>query len=165
MADYVVYARQAAQNAGIDPNLFVAQMKQESGLQPYNADGTVKVSPAGAVGVAQIMPATAQGWGVDPNDPYASLDAAAAAMASYLARYNGSWADALAAYNAGPGAVDKYGGVPPYLETRAYVAGILGKATTTGSTAGMAPAGAGGISGGALALGIGVLVVIWLLGD
>jgi hypothetical protein len=118
--DYRAYAFQAAQRAGIaNPEIFVRQINAESGFRPDAR------SPAGALGIAQIMPGTARGWGVDPLDPKASLDAAANAMAKYLRSYKGDWAKALAAYNAGVGAVAKYGGVPPYAETRNYIKKIL----------------------------------------
>src|SRR5262252_6639944 len=120
--DLQAYARQAAQKAGIDPDIFVRQIQQESGFNP-NAQ-----SPAGAQGIAQFMPGTAQGMGVDPHDPYAALDAAARLDAQHLAQYGGDWSKALAAYNAGAGNVDKYGGVPPFAETQRYVSTILGGA-------------------------------------
>jgi hypothetical protein len=119
MTDWAAVAAAAAAKHGIDADTFVAQMRAESGLQPG------KTSGAGAQGIAQIMPATAKGWGVDPNDPHAALDAAAGAMGKYLKSYKGDWRKALAAYNAGVGAVAKYGGVPPYKETQAYVQKIL----------------------------------------
>lgn len=119
MTDWAAVAAEAATRHGIDADTFVSQMRAESGLVPG------KTSGAGAQGIAQIMPATAKGWGVDPNDPYAALNAAAKAMAKYLGNYKGDWRKALAAYNAGPGAVQKYGGVPPYGETRAYIKRIL----------------------------------------
>src|SRR5262245_11953615 len=115
------YARAAAQKAGIDPDIFVAQIQQESGFNPSAK------SPAGALGIAQFMPGTAQGMGVDPSDPYAALDAAARLDAQNLKKYGG-YDSALAAYNAGGGAVDKYGGVPPFEETQRYVKNILGSA-------------------------------------
>src|SRR5215471_14488540 len=114
------YARQAANRAGIDPDIFLKQIQQESGFNPGAR------SPAGAIGVAQFMPDTARGLGVDPTDPYASLNGAAQLMASNLQKYGGDYAKALAAYNAGPGNVDKYGGVPPFEETQRYVNTILG---------------------------------------
>lgn len=118
-------AFQSAVNAGHpDPDMFVRQMLAESGLRPG------LTSQAGASGIAQIMPATAKGWGVDPNDPYASLNAAAKAMTKYMRSYNGNAAMALAAYNAGPGAVAQYNGVPPYGETKAYIAKIMGGGKT-----------------------------------
>ncbi len=117
--NYVAYAWQAAQKAGIDPGIFVRQINQESGFNPKAQSG------AGAMGIAQFMPATAQGLGVDPTNPLASIDAAAKLMAGYVQRY-GDVGKALAAYNAGPGAVDKFGGVPPFAETQRYVQNIMG---------------------------------------
>jgi len=117
--DLQAYARNAAQKAGIDPDIFTRQIQQESGFNPAAKSG------AGAVGIAQFMPGTAQGLGIDPTDPYAALDAAARMDAQHLQKYGGDWAKTLAAYNAGPGAVDKYGGVPPYEETQRYVSTIL----------------------------------------
>src|SRR5215471_10534003 len=116
------YARQAAQKAGIDPDIFVRQIQQESGFNPTAKSG------AGAIGIAQFMPGTAQGMGIDPTDPYAALEAAARLDAQHLKQYGGDWSRALAAYNAGPGNVDKYGGVPPFEETQRYVNTILGGA-------------------------------------
>ena len=95
--------------------LLAAVAQQESGGNP-NA-----VSPAGAVGVMQLMPATAAGLGVDPHDPGQSIDAAARILAAGLRRYDGSVPLSLAAYNAGAGAVAQYGGIPPYEETQNYV--------------------------------------------
>lgn len=123
----VDYARQAATKAGIDPNIFVRQIQQESG---FNAGAR---NPSGATGIAQFMPGTAQGMGIDPNDPYQALDGAARLMKSHLDQYGGDYAKALAAYNAGPGNVAKYGGVPPFEETQRYVNTILGG--TSGQTA------------------------------
>ena len=117
--DLQAYARQAAQRAGIDPDIFVRQIQQESGFNPGAKSG------AGALGIAQFMPGTAAGMGIDPTDPYAALDAAAKLDAQNLSRYQGDYSKALAAYNAGPGAVDKYGGVPPFEETNRYVNNIL----------------------------------------
>ena len=114
---YADIARQAAQNAGIDPEVFARQIQQESGFDP-NAK-----SPAGAVGIAQIMPSTAQGWGVDPTDPQASLDAAAQHMKGYLDQSGGDWSKALAMYNAGPN-VDM-NNLP--AETQNYISTILGQ--------------------------------------
>ncbi|GCE17953.1 hypothetical protein KDK_17530 [Dictyobacter kobayashii] len=96
--NYVSIARQDAVAAGINPDLFVRQIQQESGFNPD------AVSPAGAVGIAQFMPATAAGLGVDPRDPVQSLRAAAHLMSSYIRQY-GSESAALAAYNAGPQAL------------------------------------------------------------
>ncbi len=123
--NYVAYAYQAAQNAGIDPNIFVKQINQESGFNPKAQSG------AGAMGIAQFMPATAQGLGVDPTNPLASLDGAAKLMSQYVQKYAGDYGKALAAYNAGPGSVDRFGGVPPFAETQTYVKNILGSAGQT----------------------------------
>lgn len=112
----VEYARQAARRAGIDEGIFLRQITAESNWNP-NA-----VSSAGAVGISQIMPNYHPN--VNPRDPYASLDYAARLMRSHLDRY-GSYDLALAAYNAGGGAVEQYGGVPPFAETQNYVAKIM----------------------------------------
>jgi soluble lytic murein transglycosylase-like protein len=139
--DLQSYARQAAQRYGVDPDIFQRQIQQESGFNP------TAQSPAGAQGVAQFMPETARGMGVDPSDPYASLDGAARLMRQNLDRYGGDYPKALAAYNAGPGNVDKYGGVPPFAETQTYVKNILGgigqAAASVGSAIGSAISGGG----------------------
>lgn len=116
--DYRKVALRAARRAGIRrPKLFVRQMAAESGFQPCVR------SYAGAIGIAQIMPATARSWKVDPHIPDHALAVAAKKMAAYERQY-GSYRLALAAYNAGPGAVRAYGGIPPYAETRNYIAKI-----------------------------------------
>jgi len=97
--DYVSIARQAATSAGISPDLFVRQIQQESGFNPG------AVSPAGAVGIAQFMPATAAGMGVNPYDPTSALYGGARLMAQLNNEFGGNYAKALAAYNGGPGAV------------------------------------------------------------
>ena len=112
-------AREAATSAGLDPDIFERQIMVESRFDPS------ATSPAGARGIAQLTPATARAWGVDPSDPVASLQAAAQHMAASVERY-GNYPMALAAYNAGPGAVEMYGGVPPFAETRNYISKILG---------------------------------------
>ena len=130
------YAKAAAARAGIDPNVFTAQIQQESGFNP-----TAK-SPAGAIGIAQFMPDTAKGVGLDPTDPYASLDAAAAEDAKRLQQYQGDWGKTLASYNAGAGAVAQYGGIPPYKETQTYVSTIMGNAQKAADAAGTTISGA-----------------------
>lgn len=117
MPNYRKAARRAARRHGIDPRLFVRQIAAESGFDP-NAG-----SPAGAQGIAQFMPATARGMGVNLHDNRVSddLDAAARLMRSYVDKF-GSYENALRAYNAGPAAVEKSRG---YGETNAYVARIL----------------------------------------
>jgi cell wall-associated NlpC family hydrolase len=108
----------AGQAEGVSPALLAAVAKQESGFQP-----TV-VSGAGAEGLMQLMPGTAASLGVNPMDPAQAIDGAAMLLKGYLNQYNGSIPLALAAYNAGPGAVASYGGVPPYAQTQNYVASI-----------------------------------------
>ena len=99
-SQYVAIARQDATNAGIPPDYFVRQIYAESGFDPNAA------SPAGAVGIAQFEPSTAAGLGINPYDPVQALSGAARLMASYAVQYNGDYAKALAAYNAGGGSVD-----------------------------------------------------------
>ncbi len=99
---------------GVDPALLAAVAKVESGFD------SSAVSPAGATGLMQFMPATARGLGVDPADPASSVDGAARYLRQLTDRF-GSTDLALAAYNAGPGAVARAGGIPPYPETQSYV--------------------------------------------
>lgn len=124
---YVDIARQAALSAGINPDIFVRQIQQESGFNP-NAG-----SPAGAEGIAQFMPGTAASMGINPYDPAQALSGAARLMASLSAQFGGDYAKALAAYNAGAGAVNSavaQGGASwlSYMpaETQNYVAVIMG---------------------------------------
>jgi peptidoglycan DL-endopeptidase CwlO len=105
----------AGRRHGVDPALLSAVAKAESAYRP------AAVSPAGARGLMQLMPATARSLGVNPDVPAQAVDGAARLMADHLRTFNGRVDLALAAYNAGPGAVRKYGGVPPYDETRTYV--------------------------------------------
>lgn len=123
MPDYRAEARRAAQRHGLDPDVFSRQIQQESGFNPHAR------SPAGAQGIAQIMPATAKGWGVNPSDPIASLDAAAKNMRRYVDQY-GSYKNALVAYNAGPGRV----GGPLPAETQNYIKTILGGSNPSSSS-------------------------------
>lgn len=116
---YVPHARAAARKHGVPEDLFLRLVQQESGWNP-NAR-----SHKGAQGLAQLMPGTAAKLGVNAADPVQNLDGGA----RYLRlMYNtfGDWRLALAAYNAGPGAVSKYKGVPPYRETTNYVRVIAG---------------------------------------
>jgi hypothetical protein len=117
--DYRQLAYQTAQKYGIDPDLFVRQIQAESAFRPD------AVSSAGAIGLGQLMPATAKELGVDPNDPVQNLEGAARYMKQQLDRF-GDPALALAAYNAGPSRVAKANGIPNITETQNYVAKILG---------------------------------------
>ncbi len=105
----------AGKRHGVDPALLSAVAKAESAYRP------AAVSHAGARGLMQLMPATARSLGVNPDIPVQAVDGAARLLADHLRTFNGRVDLALAAYNAGPGAVRKYGGVPPYDETRTYV--------------------------------------------
>jgi soluble lytic murein transglycosylase-like protein len=98
---YVPLARLAASNVGLPPDLFVRQIQVESGFNP------TAVSPAGAVGIAQFLPDTAAGLGINPWNPQDALTGAARLMASYVQSYQGDYAKALAAYNAGSGGVSQ----------------------------------------------------------
>ncbi len=111
-------AVQTAHKYGVDPQLVLAVVQQESG---FRADAR---SPAGAMGLMQLMPATARSLGVDPLEPAEAVDGAARLLKSHLQRF-GATELALAAYNAGPGAVTKHGGIPPYKETQTYVRRVL----------------------------------------
>lgn len=117
--------RAAAERHGVDPQVFTNLVRQESGFDP---DVT---SSAGARGLCQLMPGTAASLGVtDVTDPAQSLDGGARYLRQQLDRFGGDYVKALAAYNAGPGAVERYGGVPPYAETQHYVTTILGRSAT-----------------------------------
>ena len=117
--DYRSLASQIAVEEGVDPDLFMRLVEAESSFDP-NA-----TSSAGAIGLTQLMPGTASDLGVDPTDPVQNLRGGA----RYLKQQLDSFGDptlALAAYNAGPGNVRKYGGIPPFKETQAYIDRILG---------------------------------------
>jgi soluble lytic murein transglycosylase-like protein len=108
----------AADRYGLPRALVRSVMAAESGFEP------LAVSPKGAIGLMQLMPDTAEVLGVDPNDPAQNVDAGARYLRDLLNKYNYGLRHALAAYNAGPGAVDKYNGVPPYRETINYISRI-----------------------------------------
>ena len=118
--DVRALATEAARRHGLDPALVLAVVGVESAFRPD------AVSPKGAQGLMQLMPAAAASLGVaDPLDAAANLDGGAKHLQSLVERYHGDLKKALAAYNAGAGAVDRHGGVPPYAETRAYVGKVL----------------------------------------
>ncbi|MHB1087747.1 MAG: NlpC/P60 family protein [Acidimicrobiales bacterium] len=128
-AQYVATIESAAAANGIPSSLLAALVSHESGFNP-NA-----VSSAGAQGIAQFMPSTAQGMGVNPFDPTSAINGAAKLLGAYSSRF-GSYANALAAYNAGSTAVARYGGIPPYPETQAYVPTVLALAGLATSSQG-----------------------------
>jgi soluble lytic murein transglycosylase-like protein len=110
---------EAARRYGLDPALVDAVVRAESGYDPS------ATSPAGAMGLMQLMPATARALGVaDPYDPVQNVHGGVRYLRGLVDRF-GDVTLALAAYNAGPGAVARHGGVPPYPETRAYVERVL----------------------------------------
>lgn len=111
---------QIAQKHGVDEKLVKAVIKQESGFNPKAK------SHCGAMGLMQLMPATAKTLGLsDPYNPVQNVDGGVRHLKWLLSKYHGNVILALAAYNAGSGAVDKYDGVPPYAETQNYVKSIL----------------------------------------
>ena len=109
----------AARKYGLPPAFVRAVVAAESG---YRANA---VSPKGAIGLMQLMPGTARGLGADPTIPEQNVDAGTRYLRDLLLRYDNQAYHALAAYNAGPGAVDKYHGVPPYRETQNYILNVL----------------------------------------
>ena len=116
---YLSMAKAAAARHGVPEDLFLRLVQQESGWKVQAK------SHKGAIGLAQLMPGTARKLGVNPHDPYENLEGGARYLKLQYGKFK-SWRLALAAYNAGPGAVEKYGGVPPYKETRNYVKVIWG---------------------------------------
>ena len=108
----------AADKYGLPRRLVRSVISNESDFQPR------AVSPKGAIGLMQLMPATAEALGADPRDPAQNVDAGTRYLRDLLEKYDGGLWHALAAYNAGPGAVDKYQGVPPYPETINYIGKI-----------------------------------------
>ena len=111
--------REAALRSGLPPEFVQSVAQVESGMRPD------AISPKGAIGVMQLMPGTAKILGADPHDTAQNIDAGTRLLRELLVKYNGDVVKALAAYNAGEGAVDRYQGVPPYNETRWYVKKVI----------------------------------------
>jgi soluble lytic murein transglycosylase-like protein len=121
--EYESLIDQAAARNGLDPAVLHGLIQQESAFDPS------ATSSAGAAGLTQLMPGTASSLGVaNPLNPVESIEGGARYLGQLMAEFGGNTADALAAYNAGPGAVEQYGGVPPYAETQSYVSKVLGYA-------------------------------------
>jgi soluble lytic murein transglycosylase-like protein len=121
--EYESLVDEAAARNGLDPAVLHGLIQQESG---FDASAT---SSAGASGLTQLMPGTASSMGVaDPLNPAESIEGGARYLGQLMDRFGGNTEDALAAYNAGPGAVERYGGTPPYAETQSYVGKVLGYA-------------------------------------
>jgi len=118
-AEFASHIQDASRKHGVDPRLVAAVARRESAFRPR------VVSPVGAVGIMQLMPATAKYLGVeDSYDARQNIFGGARYLRTLLDRFDGDLDLTLAAYNAGPGAVQKYRGIPPYAETRAYVAAV-----------------------------------------
>lgn len=112
--------REAALRAGLPPEFVASVARVESAFK------TNAISPKGAIGVMQLMPATAKALGANPRDPRQNIEAGTQLLRDLLLKYDGDVVKALAAYNAGSGAVARYGGLPPYDETRRYVNKVIG---------------------------------------
>ncbi|WP_199743343.1 lytic transglycosylase domain-containing protein [Caulobacter sp. 602-1] len=117
----------AASVYALDPKLVEAVAWRESRFRPDAR------SNKGAIGVMQLMPGTARDLGVDPHDPVQNIRGGALYLRRMMSAFGGDVRLALAAYNAGPAAVRKHGGVPPYAETQAYVTSILGRMAASGA--------------------------------
>ena len=132
----------AAAKYGLDADVLKGLIKQESGFNPSAK------SPAGAAGLCQLMPGTAASLGcTNVHDPAQNIDAGARYLKQQLDAFGGDVTKALAAYNAGPGAVQRYGGVPPYAETQAYVRRVQQYADEYRHQSGSQPAAAIGAPG------------------
>ncbi len=117
--DAATLLRDAARRTGLPTALVESVARVESNLRPD------AVSPKGALGVMQLMPATARALEADPHDTAQNIDAGARLLRELLIKYDGNVVKALSAYNAGSGAVDRYHGMPPYAETRDYVDKVI----------------------------------------
>jgi len=117
--DAATLVREAARRSGLPPALVESVARVESNFRPD------AVSPKGALGVMQLMPATARELAADPRDMGQNIDAGARLLRELLIKYDGNVVKALSAYNAGSGAVDRYRGMPPFAETRDYVDKVI----------------------------------------
>lgn len=120
-ARYASKIQELSQRFDLSPSLLEALVWQESRWRE------TAVSPVGAQGLAQLMPGTARYLGVDPSDPFANLEGGARYLREQLDRFDGNLEKALAAYNAGPGRVERAGGIPNIRETKQYVSAIMGR--------------------------------------
>lgn len=118
--DPIALIRAAAIREGLPPEFVASVAKVESALRPD------AISPKGAIGIMQLMPATAQALGADPHDLRQNIEAGTRLLRELLVKYDGDVVKALSAYNAGTGAVERYQGMPPYDETRRYVNKVIG---------------------------------------
>lgn len=128
--DVVRFIRESSARHAVPVAVIEAVAWQESRFNP------AAVSSKGAQGVMQLLPKTASDLGVDPGDLRGNIDGGAAYLAQQLRRYGGDLRLALAAYNAGPGAVDRYGGVPPFAETQSYVRAVMARLAAGAANAG-----------------------------
>lgn len=125
--DATTLVRDAARRTGLPPALVESVARVESNLRPE------AVSPKGALGVMQLMPATARALEADPHNTAQNIDAGARLLRELLIKYDGDVVKALSAYNAGSGAVDRYRGMPPYAETQDYVDKVIRAYVGTGA--------------------------------
>ena len=165
MIDYSASITSVANSYGVSPSLALAVAQTESSMNP-NALGPVTSNGQRAVGLFQLMPATAAGLGVDPNDPLQNIEGGVKYLSQLLSQYGGDTELALAAYNAGPGNVSRYGGVPPFTATQNYVSkimGMLGLSSDGGDYSIVDDSSSGGVDLGMVAILAGVGIAGYLL--